>query len=368
MPGAACIVLPSLTGFWDRAPLFSKTGWMEEYNMSNNTVGSSQPAGMPVQRMMTLTEAVQTCLKKYFCFKGRASRSEYWWWTLVYSLPQFLLGYCTFTAYSNPSSKILFIALIAVCVAGVIPALAVSVRRLHDTGCSGWWVLLFNVLIALGNTFGSVNQLPWFFLIVPCIVSYFYIRPSEKRPNKYGDVPCLESVQSRAVPVQKDNRLNYSYAASSQPAYVPGQRMISFTESVEACLKKYFCFTGRASRAEYWWWTLTYIITLLLLFFCIGSVYSEETAERLIVFSIIVFCAGIVPLMAVSVRRLHDTGLSGWWMPVFYMPVVFGCALKLLWLVLIALCIVTWFYSRPSENGPNKYGGIPCLESMKRMY
>ncbi len=155
--------------------------------------GSSQPAGVPAQRMMTFLEAVQTCLKKYFCFKGRASRSEYWWWTLAYSLLQILLGYCAVALYSEPSAKIILFVLIAVFVAGIIPAIAVSVRRMHDTGCSGWWVLLFNVLIAFGNALGKVLQLPWFFLIVPCLVAYFYCRPSEQKPNKYGNVPCLKS-------------------------------------------------------------------------------------------------------------------------------------------------------------------------------
>lgn len=332
--------------------------------MPISPTGSLYPAGTQVQRMMSFTESVQTCLKKYFCFKGRASRSEYWWWTLVYSLIQFLLVYCSVTLYSKPSGKILYV-LIAVFAAAIIPSLAVSVRRMHDTGCSGWWVLLFNVLIGLGSSLGKVLQNPWFCLIVPCITVYFYSRPSEMRPNKYGDVPCLEPVQSRDCQIHDKNMPAYSSTGFSQPAYVPEQRMMSFTESIESCFKKYFCFTGRASRSEYWWWTLSYVMTLFLLIICIGSVYSEDTAETLIIVSLVFFVAGIIPTVAASIRRLHDTGCSGWWLLLFAMPLILGCAVQLLWVILLASCILTYFLSKPSEQVPNHYGNIPCLKPVK---
>ena len=82
---------------------------------------------------MTFTESVSTCLKKYFVFKGRASRSEYWWFQLIFSpsyyistfiqneLAYFFLGITLFT---------------------FIPAISAGVRRLHDTNRSGFFLLL----------------------------------------------------------------------------------------------------------------------------------------------------------------------------------------------------------------------------------
>ena len=82
---------------------------------------------------MTFTESVSTCLKKYFVFEGRASRSEYWWFQLIVSpsyyistfmqneLAYFFLGITLFT---------------------LIPAISAGVRRLHDTNRSGFFLLL----------------------------------------------------------------------------------------------------------------------------------------------------------------------------------------------------------------------------------
>ncbi len=74
-------------------------------------------------------DAIKICLSKYADFKGRASRSEYWWFLLftliVYGVTAFLP----------------IISLIAV-LALLVPSISAAVRRLHDTDRSGWWYLL----------------------------------------------------------------------------------------------------------------------------------------------------------------------------------------------------------------------------------
>ena len=92
---------------------------------------------------MDFITAIKTCFSKYADFTGRARRSEFWFWYLFTVL------------VSMFSSWIPFASLVTLAL--VIPTLAASVRRLHDTGRSGWWLLLsiipsiicFIILIAL---------------------------------------------------------------------------------------------------------------------------------------------------------------------------------------------------------------------------
>ncbi|MEC8827965.1 MAG: DUF805 domain-containing protein [Actinomycetota bacterium] len=74
-------------------------------------------------------------------------------------------------------------------------------------------------------------------------------------------------------------------------------------------LLKYAEFRGRASRAEYWWFILADAM-LMVVFLVLGQ------ASLLIVFFFVV----IVPKLSVTVRRLHDTNRSGWWLPLGLIP------------------------------------------------
>ncbi|MYB15504.1 MAG: DUF805 domain-containing protein [Chloroflexi bacterium] len=79
---------------------------------------------------MTLVDSIRTCFQKYFDFSGRASRSEFWWFFLCATIAQWVVGIFL--------PGILFLLLVS-------PFLAVSARRLHDTGRSAWWLLSYLV-------------------------------------------------------------------------------------------------------------------------------------------------------------------------------------------------------------------------------
>lgn len=79
---------------------------------------------------MTFTESIQTCFTKYADFKGKASRSEFWWWALF----NFIASVCLSIIDQRLS--------LAFAVATLLPYLAVSTRRLHDVDRSGWWQLI----------------------------------------------------------------------------------------------------------------------------------------------------------------------------------------------------------------------------------
>ena len=92
------------------------------------------------QPMMDPVTAVKTCFKKYFDFKGRARRSEYWWFVFFVTIVSSVFNYGGLLV-----PALSFIG--ALCsLVFLIPQLSAMTRRLHDTGRSGWWVLLLAVL------------------------------------------------------------------------------------------------------------------------------------------------------------------------------------------------------------------------------
>jgi uncharacterized membrane protein YhaH (DUF805 family) len=89
---------------------------------------------------MNFQEAVQSGFSNYANFRGRACRSEFWWWQLFLVLGGIVVAVLDLFANSDvlggsPLATLFWLATI-------IPDLAVTVRRLHDTDSSGWWILL----------------------------------------------------------------------------------------------------------------------------------------------------------------------------------------------------------------------------------
>lgn len=82
---------------------------------------------------MTFSDSVSTCLKKYFVFQGRASRSEYWWFQLIVS-PSYFVS----TILENEIGYFF----LGITLFTLIPAISAGVRRLHDTNRSGFFLLI----------------------------------------------------------------------------------------------------------------------------------------------------------------------------------------------------------------------------------
>jgi uncharacterized membrane protein YhaH (DUF805 family) len=94
---------------------------------------------------MTFFESIRTCFAKYADFNGCASRSEFWWWLLFNVIVSFVLGIF--------SDKLPLVFSLAV----LLPNIAVTTRRLHDTDRSGWWQLI-----------GLIPLVGWIVLLVWC--------------------------------------------------------------------------------------------------------------------------------------------------------------------------------------------------------
>ena len=111
-------------------------------------------------------------------------------------------------------------------------------------------------------------------------------------------------------------------------------------------LKKYAVFSGRARRKEYWFFVLFNLIISLVLTFidsALGTL-NEETGYGLL--SGVYSLAVLIPSLAVAVRRLHDTGRTGWWLLIGLIP-------------LIGLIVLLIFFVQDSKPGDNEYGPNP---------
>jgi uncharacterized membrane protein YhaH (DUF805 family) len=106
-------------------------------------------------------QAVRRFWLKYAVFSGRAGRAEYWWWALVSFVVVLLLEAIRFVALgatlatyvASPVLSLRWASVpwLAWFVVTFVPAQALAVRRLHDSGRSGWWQLLALVVIVLSN-------------------------------------------------------------------------------------------------------------------------------------------------------------------------------------------------------------------------
>lgn len=154
---------------------------------------------------MGFGEAVSTGFKKYVKFSGRARRSEYWWWWLF----SFIMGLLSLIPVIG----------VIITIAMFLPSLAMSVRRLHDIGRTGWWLVAplgFSVLGSILMFSGAVTGLGGhgssggfiailgIICIIGAIVSsvlmlIWAFMDSKPETNQYGPSPKYE-IASEAEP------------------------------------------------------------------------------------------------------------------------------------------------------------------------
>ena len=87
-------------------------------------------------------------LKKYAVFNGRARRKEYWWFALINVVIVLVLSALSRLGAGTDSNSVSPVSTAFSCISGLyglavlLPSLGVIVRRLHDIGKSGWWILI----------------------------------------------------------------------------------------------------------------------------------------------------------------------------------------------------------------------------------
>ena len=120
-------------------------------------------------------------------------------------------------------------------------------------------------------------------------------------------------------------------------------------------IAKYATFRGRARRREYWRFILFNLCTygLLLLIDLLTGTFDMETMRGWLSTGYMFFVS--IPFFAVAVRRLHDTGRSGYWM-ILNLLLFFGF-LNLL--SLSAFLVLLFFFIQEGDEGDNAYGPDP---------
>ncbi len=167
---------------------------------------------------------------------------------------------------------------------------------------------------------------------------------------------------------------------------------MGFFEATKTCLAKYFVFSGRAARSEYWWFALFVFVVSVVFAVIDTSLFgvNPDTGEGVQVLTPIFQLAVAIPMLAAGWRRLHDTGRPGWYLllpaalsivtmimlfsgiavfsvleqgaddpealrgPAALLGVTGLMVVAVLQLILLVLMI--WWLSRPSQEGTNEYG------------
>ncbi|MBM9593345.1 DUF805 domain-containing protein [Roseitranquillus sediminis] len=117
---------------------------------------------------------------------------------------------------------------------------------------------------------------------------------------------------------------------------------MGFQDAVRTCLNKYATFTGRAARPEFWWFALFVFLGNFVFGLVDGLIFSGRTQLFAPIFSL----AMLLPALAVSVRRLHDSDHAGWWVLLHLIPV-------------IGFLVMLYFYLLKGDGGTNRYGPPP---------
>ena len=123
---------------------------------------------------MVIQQSIKTCLKKFATFDGRASRSEYWWFQFFYILVVIVAVILDGVLVGGNLETAGALEIVSQLIL-LLPALAVTARRLHDVDRSGWWMLVGITIVGL----------------IPLFI--WWLAPGTNKKNKYGNPIKLKS-------------------------------------------------------------------------------------------------------------------------------------------------------------------------------
>ena len=277
---------------------------------------------------------LQVLRTKYDQFGGRAGRREFWLFMLVHFVLSVIAGLVDDLVLAPDSEWYELGPLFSIYwLVTIVPVLALGARRLHDTGRSGWfqivfafwiptiWFAVFAVVLDLAgvdvDTGIFVGMALVFFLaalVGTVILFVFAVLPGDESENAYGN-----------------------------PAESPERPAVYWT----VLTTRYAMFSGRAGRKEFWLYLLVsqvafWVARSLDQSFLTG-VFAGDGGGLI---GALLFFATIVPALAIGARRLHDIGRSGFWQFLHF-------------LILIGTIILLIMAIMPSQEGENSHGAPP---------
>ena len=158
---------------------------------------------------------------------------------------------------------------------------------------------------------------------------------------------------------------------------------MGFGEAIKTCFRKYFVFSGRAQRSEYWYFMLFTVLADFVLSLADLAIFGIDTnvdfAPLSDVFSLVV----MIPSISACCRRLHDIGRSGWWqiLPaaglIAMIPAIFpalngdfssgiligSLGIGALMCFALIILLIVWLCT-DSDHGPNRFGDSPKYGSV----
>lgn len=148
---------------------------------------------------------------------------------------------------------------------------------------------------------------------------------------------------------------------------------LSFIEGIKECLQN-ISFKGRSRRSEFWWYTL-FFVCISTFFGCRKIIFPHYDTNSVIVWGLLIFFLIVSYYqLAVTVRRLHDIGKSGWWAGILAILLILsnifcingdedtGALVNLLYIILLCV-VVLGFCTMDSKKEENKYGKSPKYDS-----
>ena len=146
---------------------------------------------------------------------------------------------------------------------------------------------------------------------------------------------------------------------------------MSFFDAVASAFRKYFDFSGRASRSEFWWFFLFCILLYMLAFsLTINDIGQpdESNPEAFLSKALtswfgIAFIVTLIPSISVSVRIFHDINMSGWWYVALQIVPSLLSQLMLIFSFISFMTLFVFLYFMCVEGGgDNQYGSNPLRE------
>ena len=179
-------------------------------------------------------------MRKYAVFTGRARRREYWMFQLInlaiITCFAFLLALLIPATVRNGRITMLIVPIVVVIgyvLATIVPSLAVSVRRLHDTNLSGWWTLI--ALVPAGGI----------------VLFVFHLLDSNPGPNQYGPNPKGVNVAINAAPLAAGSLQPMTTAAAASAALPDGQWFLGYCTKCGTQMQGGARFCPQCGQAAY---------------------------------------------------------------------------------------------------------------------
>ncbi len=177
----------------------------------------------------------------------------------------------------------------------------------------------------------------------------------EARDGQASNVFSIRATVQAAPPSVPQQFGRNASAGFEPPAMISGPPALGLWGYFRRCFgSSYANFRERARRKEYWgyylFWMLSFFVLMaasIALDAAMGNLSGNDVPFVTMIVSVLFVLASIVPSIAVTVRRIHDIGLSGWFYLLIFLPYVGGI-------------IIFVFSLIPSQAHENKWGPVPA--------